>query len=342
MTHENTEKTRENKEMTLATTNEQSLFIKPVASLGEMKERYKLMNDFVSSLMIDGKDYGTIPGTGTKPTLLKPGAEKLCTLFGLTVDLVLDKEIEDWSGKDHSGEPFFYYRYNAIMKRGEKIVATSQGSANSWEKKYRYRTADLICPVCGKNTIIKGKKEYGGGWLCYGKKGGCGAKWSDGDPEIESQPRGTIKNENPADIVNTLQKMAQKRAFVAGTIIAANASEYYTQDIEDMDFGIVNTAVEKGEVVEGVFSEKPEGEEKQEQKENKRPETQRKPAQRNVSKGQPKAINAEAEQIKALTRYRKRCYDYGISTDEGEAILQEDYDGDAVKALKFLEDTYGD
>jgi hypothetical protein len=37
-----------------------------------------------------------------------------------------------------------------------------------------------VCPVCGKDAVIKGKAEYGGGWLCFGKKGGCGAKWPEG------------------------------------------------------------------------------------------------------------------------------------------------------------------
>jgi hypothetical protein len=43
---------------------------------------YKVMVAFVSAQMQQGIDYGTIPGTN-KPTLLKPGAEKLCRLFNL-------------------------------------------------------------------------------------------------------------------------------------------------------------------------------------------------------------------------------------------------------------------
>lgn len=35
------------------------------------------------------------------------------------------------------------------------------------------------CPTCGANAIIKGKEEYGGGWLCFKKKGGCGDKFTD-------------------------------------------------------------------------------------------------------------------------------------------------------------------
>jgi hypothetical protein len=161
-------------------------------------------------------------------------------LFGLQTEFILDEVTEDWTGENHGGEPFFYYRYECQLSRGDRVIANSFGSCNSWEKKYRYRTSDLLCPDCGKSgTVIKGRQEYGGGWLCFGKKGGCGSKWSDGSKAIEGQERGEVKNPNPSDLVNTVQKMAQKRALVATTLIAANASEFFTQDIEDMDFGVV-------------------------------------------------------------------------------------------------------
>jgi hypothetical protein len=38
-----------------------------------------------------------------------------------------------------------------------------------------------------------------------------------------------------ADVVNTIQKMAQRRALVAATLIATSASEFFTQDVEDAD-----------------------------------------------------------------------------------------------------------
>lgn len=33
------------------------------------------------------------------------------------------------------------------------------------------------CPDCGASAIIKGKAEFGGGYLCWKKEGGCGAKF---------------------------------------------------------------------------------------------------------------------------------------------------------------------
>ena len=44
-----------------------------------------------------------------------------------------------------------------------------------------------------------------------------------------------IPNPDAADVVNTIQKMAQKRALVAATLIATSASEFFTQDMEDAD-----------------------------------------------------------------------------------------------------------
>jgi hypothetical protein len=101
------------------------------------------------------------------------------------------------------------------------------------ESKYRFRGGARKCPKCGKETIIKGKAEYGGGWLCFVKKGGCGFKWPDGAAEIESQSVEKVENENPADHYNTVLKMAKKRAFVDATITATAASDIFTQDIGD-------------------------------------------------------------------------------------------------------------
>ena len=127
----------------------------------------------------------------------------------------------------------FFYRYKAQACRGDLVVAEGIGSCSSWEKKYRYRNAQRICPACGQATIIKGKAEYGGGWLCFAKKGGCGAKFTANDPAIIDQEVGQTMNPDPADIVNTVDKMAQKRAIIAAVLLACNASEYFTQDVED-------------------------------------------------------------------------------------------------------------
>ena len=217
-------------EQSLAVVN--PLFISPVADMRTAIMAYQNMKDFVSGVLRENVDFGAIPGTD-KPTLLKPGAEKLSRFFGLFIQLEELVRTEDWTGQDHGGEAFFFYRYKAKAMRGDAIVAEGIGSCSSWEKKYRYRKADRVCPECGEMAIIKGKQEYGGGWLCFKKKGGCGAKFQDKDPVITDQETGQIVNPDPADLVNTIDKMAQKRAIIASVLLACNASEYFTQDMED-------------------------------------------------------------------------------------------------------------
>ena len=210
---------------------ERSQFM-PALSIELAVERYGAVTEFVSRVLRRDVDYGVIPGT-EKRTLLKPGAEKLTTFFGLSTRFQLLERIEDWTGERHGGEPFFYYLYRCQLHRGDLLVAESDGSCNSRETKYRWRESRRVCPACSQPAIIKGREEYGGGWLCFKKQGGCGAKYRDGDAGIESQPTGRVPNPDIADQVNTIQKMAQKRALIASVLIAVNASEFFTQDVED-------------------------------------------------------------------------------------------------------------
>ena len=211
----------------------QDAYLSPAATVHDALGRYQAMKDFVSGVLKSKVDYGVIPGTSDKPTLLKPGAEKLAAFFGLTPTFPVVERINDWTGQDHGGEPFFLRDYKCQLYRGGELAGEGCGSCNSWESKYRYRNANRVCPQCGAEAIIKGKAEYGGGFICFAKKGGCGAKFADNDPAITDQQVGKTRNPDIFDQVNTIDKMAQKRALIAAVLIATNASDYFTQDIED-------------------------------------------------------------------------------------------------------------
>ena len=212
-----------------------SAYIAPVISLEQAIINHGMLKKYVSKLLVEGHDFGAVPGTSGKVVLLKPGAEKLTTIFGLTKRFALVASTQDWEGSQHNGEPFFYYLYRCGLWKGDLLIAESDGSCNSFESKYRYRKAERICPDCGQAAIIKGKPEYGGGWLCYKNKGGCGLKFHENDASITKQQVGRVVNPEIADLVNTIQKMAQKRALVGTTLLAVNASEFFTQDIEDFE-----------------------------------------------------------------------------------------------------------
>ena len=215
----------------------------PVMTIDQAITRRETIVQFVARIMVKDQDFGVIPGTGDpnnpdpskrpKPVLLKPGAEKLCNFFGLEPEFTPITEEADWTGEHHNGEPFYYIRYRCRLTRNGVVMGVGEGSCNSWESKYRWRESKRVCPACGKDAIIKGREEYGGGWLCFAKKGGCGAKYGDKDKTIVDQVTGRVPNPDTADVVNTIQKMAQKRALVPATLLATSGSEFFTQDLED-------------------------------------------------------------------------------------------------------------
>jgi predicted RNA-binding Zn-ribbon protein involved in translation (DUF1610 family) len=248
---------------------EQSKFLSPAATIEQAIARYDMMSQFIKQVMKKDKDFGTIPGTD-KDTLLKPGAEKLCSLFGLTPTFVVVNDWQDWTGDDHGGEPFFFYHIRCRLYRGDQLIAEGDGSCNSWEKKYRYRAAERLCPSCGKPAIKRSKFPPRGlpnaepGWYCYAKVGGCGAEYPAKDVRIIGQQLGMVKNPDVAEQVNTILKMAEKRALIAATLIATNASEYFTQDMEDFQGSVGNSEIidaqvkeVQGEVVQKEIAKQP-------------------------------------------------------------------------------------
>lgn len=211
----------------------------------EAVARVNQKHEFFQRVMREGDHYGVIPGTGTKPTLLKPGAELLLANMGLNAEFSdAEPPTIDIDGRDHNGEAFIRYRRVCRIYRQlgpteaeRMLVGKAEGSCSSWEAKYRYRDSKRKCPVCAQAAIIKGKAEYGGGWLCFKKQGGCGAKFDDGDTAIVGQTIGRIPNPDVADSENTILKMADKRALVAATLIATGCSDIFTQDLEPADDG---------------------------------------------------------------------------------------------------------
>jgi hypothetical protein len=177
----------------------------------------------------DGGDYGPIPGAGKKKVLLKSGADKLCELYGI---------YDEYSIESHENfeTNLFFYRVKCILKsrNDDSVVGTGLGSCSTWESKYRWRESQRKCPTCGASAIIKGKEEYGGGWLCWKKKDGCGAKFAEIDAKITEQATGRVENPDILDTVNTVLKMAKKRAKIDAVIGVTRSSGLFTQDMEDL------------------------------------------------------------------------------------------------------------
>ncbi len=194
-----------------------------------VKQQMEMIRDCQRQIMVNGEDFGIIPGTGSKPTLLKPGAEKLCMLFKLSTKI--EKTIREMPGGHRE------YEITVTLHRREEdgeFFGAGVGICSTMESKYRWRNQGRKCPVCGKEAIIKGKAEYGGGYVCFKKKDGCGAKFSDQDERITAQNVGKTENPDIADTYNTVLKMSKKRALVDAVLTATAASQLFTQDLEEM------------------------------------------------------------------------------------------------------------
>ena len=213
--------------------DEQPASLPMPVQIDKIVERVEAVNQIVNRVFKDELHFGKIPGTGDKKVLLKPGLDALCLAFQFSPDFVKQPE-----SIERDNFISIVYKCRLIHSPTGRVVATSDGACNSREEKYRWLPARRKCPNCGKEAIIKGKAEYGGGWVCFEKKGGCNSKWREGDRAIEGQAVGQVENENPWNNYNTLLKMAQKRAGMAAIITACGLSGDFTQDLEDsVDYG---------------------------------------------------------------------------------------------------------
>lgn len=193
--------------------------IGPVVDLAVMTRDLDALKKFVKSQLIKGTDYGNIPGTNDKDVLFKPGAEKLASFFGLR------EKFEEIDRQEDFGKPFFrYYKrcrlYQIVWVDGvqhDVFIGEGEGEANSYESKWRYRWLyenQLPSDFDRKSAVTK-------------------RKWSHKYKKWDVMYR--LDNEDIFSQVNTIIKIANKRAYLDAVLRATRTSEFFTQDLEDTE-----------------------------------------------------------------------------------------------------------
>lgn len=176
--------------------------LRPIAPPADVIAAQNEVREYVAQTLKEGRDYGKIPGTGDKPTLLKPGAERVCNGFGLTPRFEIDeKEI------DHDRRVEWSKRKRSHFDKAKGAVVYNDESGVSFGL-YRYV---VRCVLVHRESGA----EVGGG---LGSASTLETKYVD----------------RPRDLENTILKMACKRAFIAATLIATGLSDQFTQDVEDL------------------------------------------------------------------------------------------------------------
>ena len=171
-------------------------------------------------------DYGVIPGT-KKPSLYQSGAETF-NLFAKLRPVYRRNPIIG----DGVTTPHFRIDVDCdLVDETGAIHGSGGGSANSWEEKYRYRNTGLVCPDCRVEAVRLSNFEPPG-WYCWKKsepEPGCGHIFELNDQRIATQKAGKVDHPNPYDLYNTIEQMADKRAFVKTTRTTHALSRIFTQ-----------------------------------------------------------------------------------------------------------------
>jgi hypothetical protein len=187
------------------------------STLARIKAEKQLVRHAMQDVMKEGTHFGVIPGTD-KPTLYDAGATTVLGLF----HIALDPETEDLSTSD---EIRYRVRSLAVHAPTGTKLGSALGEASSNEEKYKWRKA-----VCQQefDATPEDRRRL---------------KWKSG---YKNNPAYSIQQVRvePADIANTVLKMAVKRARVATTLQVTGASDVFSQDLEDLPPEIVEGMTE--------------------------------------------------------------------------------------------------
>lgn len=175
----------------------------------DIRAQVNRIQEVMRSVMQKDVHYGTIPGT-PKPTLYKAGSEVLLTTFRIAVS----PEVEELREGIH-----IRYRVKAIGTHQTTgiVVGVGIGECSTSEDKYAWRRALCAEEFEATDPALRRVK--------YQKYKG----------QVEKVQQ--IRT-NPADLSNTVLKMAKKRAQIDLCLTATAASDCFTQDIEDLPEGV--------------------------------------------------------------------------------------------------------
>lgn len=170
----------------------------------DVRAQVNLMQDVMAEVMQKDVHYGVIKGTD-KPTLYKAGAEKIMATFRLACD----PEVESL-GRD--GE--VHYRVKSrILSSSGAFLGAGIGECSSSEEKYAWR--GVICDEEYEATPENRRR----------------IKFSKYQGKVEKKKQ---VRTNPADVANTILKMAKKRSQIDGVLTVTAASDLFSQDIEEL------------------------------------------------------------------------------------------------------------
>ena len=118
-----------------------------IQQVAQTMQKITQFQKVIQQTLRQNHDYGVVPGTD-KPTLLKPGAEKILMMMGLQSEF----EIVDSTRDFENG--FFQYQVRCKLHKGDMLITEGLGSCNTKERKYAKQD-----PFSIDNTVLKMAKK---------------------------------------------------------------------------------------------------------------------------------------------------------------------------------------
>lgn len=187
---------------------DERMVIIPAATLSvkEIQGRALQIQQLMQSMMKPNVHFGVVPGCKS-PSLYKPGSELLLMMFRIAVDPI----VEDLSDAEHIR---YRVRCRGLALDGS-LVGIGVGECSTAEEKYSYRRA-----VCEEEFKAADPLRQR-------------VKWSKGEKGGKAYSINQVRM-NPADLANTVLKMAKKRAQIDMCLTALGASDIFAQDLEEL------------------------------------------------------------------------------------------------------------
>ncbi|WP_313758447.1 hypothetical protein [Tissierella sp.] len=113
-------------------------------------EKIQQFQKIVQGALSEGHDYGAAFHGSSKPSLLKPGAEKILMLLGLASEYEIIEKIQNYE------DGFFAYTVRCVLTKAGQVITEGLGHCNSKEKKYEGDKQDKY--MLG-NTCLKMAKK---------------------------------------------------------------------------------------------------------------------------------------------------------------------------------------
>lgn len=178
----------------------------------DIRHRVNVIQEVMAAVMKRDVHYGIIPGC-KKPSLYKPGSEVLLATFQIATSIHVT---------DLSTEDCIRYQVRVIGTHAPSgmLLGEGIGECSSNESKYKWRKAyddEWNATDENRRRVTFGKYK---------------------DKQVRTEP---------ADVANTILKMAKKRAQIDMTLTTTGASDCFEQDIEDLPAEYVEAMAEPTE-----------------------------------------------------------------------------------------------